>query len=143
MTPVYQITGALRGTNGDCFQACLASLFNLPLKEVPNFFEGIANGKLLPAANTAKLNEWLTNYRCHFVELGYNQTLDWLLPQMKEEFGDHHYLLTGRNRSYHTHTVVCRAGAIIHDPATNPGVNTITGSCHDGFYRVGIFPLSL
>ena len=143
MRPIYQVTGALPGTNGDCFQACLASVFDLSLKEVPNFMEGSQNGKLLPVEKKKELNEWLATYRCRYLELGYNTTLDWLLPQMAAEMEDHHYLLTGRNKSYHIHTVVCRGKIVIHDPATNPGTNTIYGACHDGFYRIGIFPLVL
>ena len=40
MIPVYQRTGAKTGEPGDCFAACLASLFHLSLNAVPNFNEG-------------------------------------------------------------------------------------------------------
>ena len=49
MILVYQRTGAKTGEQGDCFTACLASLFHLPMNKVPNFNEGAMNGQPLPA----------------------------------------------------------------------------------------------
>ena len=43
MTPVFQTIHQHR--NGNCFQACVASIFDLPIKAVPHFMENSAGDK--------------------------------------------------------------------------------------------------
>lgn len=144
MTPVYQITGAKRGENGDCFQACIASLFGYRLSDVPNFMNGTENGKLLPKVNKEFLTTWLRGRNAEYVEFGFNWTMDALLDTLVEQFGDgFHYLLTGCTAQYTTHVVVCRGGNIVHDPATSPGHTVLLKPCRDGFWRVGLLVMTL
>lgn len=144
MTPVYQLSGASRGDNGDCFQACLATVLDLRLAEVPNFYAGLDNGKLLPPETAAAMDRWLERRTgANYIEFGYDGALREVL-----KFGTSHqcaFLLTGHNIRRRTHTVVCRGVQVIHDPATEPGeVNhTLLYPCYDNHYRVGIFVLAL
>jgi len=61
MKPVYQIVFA--ATLGDCFRACVASIFEFLIEEMPNFWEQTQD-----ASEFWKLNDaWLTEnkgYRC-------------------------------------------------------------------------------
>ncbi len=97
-------------TEGNCFAACLASIFELPLEKVPNF--------------CAKLDEWPENFYgwlrdrglC-FLELNY---VDWVLPYLPPGAW---CLASGPSpRTKITlagtmlHTVVWKDGKIIHDP---------------------------
>ena len=141
MIPVYQRTGAKTGEPGDCFAACLASLFHLSLDTVPNFNEGAKNGQPLPAASSEALRDWLCPHECEYIELGFHvPSKEAMLSQMQIATPNMFYLLIGRTGTYSIHSVVAKGGEIIHDPATPVGQNSLRGPCHDGFWRVGFFP---
>lgn len=142
MKPIYQRTGALSGQNGDCFQACLASMFNKRLDDVPNFYDGLDNGKLLPKVNENALRSWLVLMGCSgYAEFGFNMPMQKLLMEMGDRLPGGHYLLTGRTSRCNIHVVICQGGYIRHDPAAAQGQTVLTGPCLDGFYRVGLFIL--
>ena len=139
MIPIYQRTGTVRGENGDCFQACLASVLNLRLVDVPNFYEGVGNGKLLPDVNRQMMTSWLRGRGLAYCEFGLPMTIHEVLCQMGDTVRDNVYLLTGRTETWHIHTVLARSDRVIHDPATSPGHHNLIGPCHDGYVRVGLF----
>ena len=54
------------------------------------------------------------------------------------------YLLLGRTSHVLASTVSWpEAATMIHDPATPSGENSLRGPCHDGYWRVGFFPLAI
>ena len=144
MTPVHQTPGAARGQNGDCFTACVASAFDLPLAAVPNFFQRIENGQPIPPAESKAFNAWLMqNQRCRYLEFGFRLTLTSLLLLMGTECRGILWLLTGCTRHNSVHTVVARGGKILHDPGGMAVGTYLTRPCPDGVYRVGFFALEL
>jgi hypothetical protein len=97
---------------GDCMSASIASIFELPLAEVPNF------SWLGRCANDPTKSDWWYLLR------------DWLAPRGFMYFdvpadGAHedivqalgYHLISGKSpRGDWTHTVVGKAGQIVHDP---------------------------
>ena len=90
MIPVMQ---SVTGTRGNCFSACLASLFELPLSDVPNFFD-------LAGDDDAK---WWAAVR------------DWLRPRgfgvMFLSLSDPAHLAL-----FEGWQIVCGDGKMVHDP---------------------------
>lgn len=143
MRLVYQRTGAVPGQNGDCFAACVASVFSLRLEHVPDFNGGVENGKLLPRANLELLRTWLKGRGCGgYYELGFVLPRKQIMEKMAEEIPGVLYLMTGRAGS-RVHTVVCNGAYVIHDPATSVGQCILTGPDLEGYYRVGVFVMDL
>lgn len=145
MKPVYQVTGAQRGQNGDCFQACLASLLGRKLDTVPNFMLGTKNGALIPEATLQLMKSWLMGAGCGgYVEFGFQMMMGDLLLQVASQFPDCYYILTGCTQFGRVHSVVCKGNYVAHDPATSPGHTILCMPCADGFFRVGflLFPTS-
>jgi len=103
MIPVMQ---SVTGTHGDCFSACLASLFELPLSDVPNFFD-------LAGDDDAK---WWAAVR------------DWLRPRgfgvMFLSLSDPAHLalfegwqiVCGKSARGLDHATIWRDGKMVHDP---------------------------
>ncbi len=93
---------------GNCLQACLASIFNLSLDEVPHFVEHGAS--------------WYDDMQAWLMQRGY-YALDLLF--------DDGYIPNVDIRGYHClngisprgirHSVVCKDGDMIHDPHPSRG----------------------
>ncbi|HEX7866574.1 MAG TPA: hypothetical protein VF555_16580 [Variovorax sp.] len=105
MKPVMQDT--FGRDDGNCFSACLASIFEVPLSEVPNFF--------LTAGDEA--NAWWAAVR------------DWLRPrgfgviglQLGDEVGlldefEGWLIVTGESARDIHHATIWRDGKMVHDP---------------------------
>lgn len=105
MTPVtqtYFYGGNEDGvTRGNCWQACLASILDLPLDDVPHFVDIDARGG----------ENW------------FHSTINWLwkrglamyTPETHPE--NMYYLVTGKSpRGDFYHVVVYRNGELVHDP---------------------------
>lgn len=138
MTPIYQTTGADRTQNGNCLQACLATLLGRRLDEVPNFLHGTRNGKPIADYVLSRMNAWLKANGCGgYVEFSFNISLDALLKQVSEQSPNIFYLLTGCTRYATVHSVVCHDDHVLHDPATSAGQCTVVKPCEDDYYRVG------
>lgn len=133
MIPVYQ------REPGDCFRACIASMFELRLLDVPSFHEGIPNGKLLPPDRVAAMDAWLADRGFTYLEFGFPMPVDQILARMNSYNPGCTYLLTGRTREGVTHTVIAKGGSVIHDPGSSPGAHALADPCDDMFMRVGIF----
>lgn len=110
---------------GNCFQAAVASLFEVELNEVPDLHpESPMKGE----EQIYILNKWLQEYNLRYIELG--------IPEEKVEkmLKDVYHLIIGtspRNVNKH-HVVVGKSGLIVHDPhPSNSGVA--------GYFKYGVF----
>jgi hypothetical protein len=116
------------GRNGNCFEACIASIVESNIDDVPNLMPYIENGKWIE-----KLNFWLG---LHF-GLAY---IEMKVPiDLKDEFfgSDFIYILIGdtvRNGTI-KHAVIYRKTEMIFDPHPD-NVGLIEPSDE---YRVGVF----
>lgn len=130
---------------GDCFRACVASIFEVKLVAVPDFMVGAEIGKLLPTQNKVALSAWLGKLGFSYVEFGFQMSPVMTMEQMYEMNGHVTYLLTGLTNQSETHTVVCRGANIVHDPAqdlaSSHARDTVVLPCRDGFTRVGFIVL--
>lgn len=99
MTPTLQTRFEVIGQNGNCTQAAVASLFDLPLVDVPNFIEG-------PDFDRA-----LTQF---FAAHGYRLVVR--SPDSFERWRDRYYLASGPAARGYEHMVVYRGGVLAHDP---------------------------
>lgn len=109
MIPVYQTEF---GHQGNCFSACLASIFELPLETIPNFHTLASDNKEWHAA----VRKWLSQYGFSYLSLNLkdadDEELQALLPgwhivcgvSARHPDGDVH------------HATVWRDGKFVHDP---------------------------
>lgn len=126
MKPVYQSITAVdrdRGIVGDCFAACIASILELPLADVPHFAQlsldhEVARGT--PLAEAWKngtdwwymTNDWLAPRGLSYLE--FTQAEDWH-NDIRLRLGYH--VIVGKSpRGDFDHCVVGRAGIVVHDP---------------------------
>ena len=94
---------------GNCFQACIASLLNMDLDQVPHFVDQMVRLKL--GRDTAQLNKWLDKYLLCYVEVyARHNPIELDVPD------DVYYLASGPGPRGHRHAVIYRAGALAHDP---------------------------
>ena len=102
MIPVYQTAfgGPDSPTPGDCFRACVASILELPINEVPHF---------------CATEEWIPPLQAWFRERGWMPLLVagdigcWLLDA-------YHVAAGPGSRDGCAHCVVCRGDELAHDP---------------------------
>lgn len=106
---------------GNCFRACIASIFGIPLTGAPN---------LVPFPGTSEeeqnriLNVWLKNYNMKYLEIRID------LKYLK----DINHLIIGTSpRDVNlSHVVVGRSGKMVHDP--HPDKSGVKG-----FLKYGVF----
>ena len=118
MTPVFQTDYRIPG--GNCFQACVASIMELPLQEVPNFLKESDGGPWTqPQWNAVKEFAKQRDYE-----------VCWLDPDIPDDVGNIevlkqsglHYVATGCSpRTDNGHCVVGAGGVTVHDPMANVG----------------------
>lgn len=112
MTPVYQTI--LTPPHGNCLQACIASILELPLEEVPNFMR--VSG---PA--------WYDRFVNFLLSQGLFPI--YLTPEVVNADGTRpygYYLVQGKSpRGDFDHVVVYHNGKLAHDP--NPAGGGIEG----------------
>ncbi len=88
---------------GNCFQAVIASIFEMNIDEVPNFMEGVNQENAHVFVN--RLNEWLRPMGLYYLEV----TGHLAGPCICE--------LSGKSpRGDFNHAVVGRGSKVIHDP---------------------------
>ena len=96
------------GLDGNCFNACLASILELSLPEVPDYRD---KGKWL-----LQYNDWLLNYGLTLIPLTYGS---WVPKGYS--------ILGGRSARGLDHAVVAWNGKMIHDPHPDKtGLETFT-----------------
>jgi hypothetical protein len=118
MTPVDQTTFGHPG--GNCFSACVASLLELPISEVPYFMD--ESGDNLPWVK--QLNDWLAPrgyYSMHFVVNETNREA----YDRENLWPAGFYILCGKSPRG-DHAVVARGKDVVHDP--HPGRDFILSS---------------
>lgn len=130
MTPVKQ---SLRhdpenGIWGDCHRAAMASLFDLPLKSVPHFWENGGNAE----EGNLRVDEWLSARGFSSVGIPFTATFEEVMAMMDKQATNIHYLFVGTSKTGVNHTVIAKGGAIVFDPSLNE--SGIIGPCDDGFY---------
>lgn len=98
MIRVYQtIFGNDPRNPGNCFQACVASLFDLPLEDVPHF---------VAEKNWWRfLEQWLLQFGLYPVNIEYKG----FMPQG-------YTILNGKSPRGYAHSVIVKGGRIVHDP---------------------------
>lgn len=103
MIPVIQTQ---LGETGNCFNACLASLFEFPIEKVPNFFD--VGGKD-PATWWRAVRDWLRPY-------GFGvMNLDLTNPGMLQHF-EGIFIVSGESERGVLHATLWENGKMIHDP---------------------------
>jgi len=108
MIPVYQLINSL--SKGDCFRACVASILELPIEEVPNFMED----------GEDKFNDhivdWIKDrtFTIRYVEINNDDDQ----KEFEQTTKDHYVIAIGQN-AFCYHAVVWRNGKIVHDPNPN------------------------
>lgn len=111
MKPVDQTQFAGEGAGGNCVQASLASILNLPLSDVPHFLE-IAN---TPQEWEFAFEDWLAERGIGFVR------------REGEYIWDGYYLASGPSPRGVSHMVVYHDGNLVHDPhPSRAGINAVS-----------------
>lgn len=107
MKPVNQSIVSFK--NGDCARACIASILELPLKDVPNFMR---DG---PDYFAEYLSKWCDEMNFRVVDIRLNDSV-----QEEELLKDCYVLAIGKSprgtEDWHRHSVVWYNGKMVHDP---------------------------
>lgn len=104
---------------GNCFSACIASLLELPLEEVPNFCadkEGWPRNAI----------DWLRNRGYAFIGMPYDDVPKEVAIRDMQQFGGY-FIVSGTSPRFDClHSVLYKDGKLIHDPHPDgDGVETI------------------
>lgn len=109
---------------GNCFQACVASVLELDLYQVPHFFGDVTD----PTSNwTQKHWEELRSFAA-----SQGLCVSWIDPQREPDYAralesiGAHYVAFGDSPSFPGvgHCVVMKSGIIVHDPAMGCGLDS-------------------
>src|SRR6266581_6866987 len=114
MRPVEQtiLHDPEKGVVGNCFAACLASLLEIPLDDVPHFFGASTDSW------RKDLNLWLARRGLSFIDVWCpNPTnFQWYVTEQLSQVG--YYVLSGPSPRYKSveHAVIAKGGKIVFDP---------------------------
>lgn len=97
---------------GDCQRACIASLLELPLQDVPHFYETGNEAEYFESMNTFLANKGLFHLEVH---PSYPFDNPKFCSQLREAT-DVYHMIYGRSLRGFLHAVVGRNGIIVHDP---------------------------
>lgn len=121
MKPVFQTR---LGNKGNCFEACIASILELELKEVPDLLAYEESGEWVD-----KLNTWLSKFGLCYIEV----IMDDIPLFFKNKSCYYIYIgKTTRNDNIH-HAAVGYNGNIVHDPIEG-GSNFLHTNIKLGFF---------
>jgi hypothetical protein len=114
MIPVDQtvFTDKEKGTTGNCWQAWLASMLEMPLEEIPHFIADGCNDKL---EWFSRIQPFLRKLNLAFLEIDLGDMQD--IFQVK---GLHHEL-SGLSPRGIQHAVLAVDGVMVHDPHPSRG----------------------
>lgn len=102
------------GSTGNCFSACLASVFDIPLEDVPNFYIIAGND---PAIWWGAVRDWLRLRGFGVMSIQAN-----LIDQFEGLF-----IVGGESERGIEHAVLYQNGKVIFDPhPSNVGVKEVT-----------------
>ena len=127
-------------TFGDCASACLASLLDMPIEDVPHFSKLFWEDR--DGWGKAE-KEFLASKGLRKAQFGYSSELKDVLLYMKEANPDMYYILLGTSKNGTHHDVIGLNDEIVWDPSIdNSG---IVAPCKDeGAYYVSVFvPIGL
>ncbi len=111
MIPIQQTITTVPG--GNCFQACVASIFEQPLDSVPNFLDGAAGDSYWTDEQWNAVRAFASSHGAR---------AEWIDPDTEKpddlEASDLYYIATGPSRRYPQfhHCVVMHKGQFVHDP---------------------------
>lgn len=108
---------------GNCFQACLASILEIPLEKafdcIP--FDTLQDGLLETEPWYLAFNEWLSQFGLASIYLSYSP----VIPAVSSLLGYHiAEVKSSVLKNGETHAVVIHNGDLIHDPNPNSKVNS-------------------
>lgn len=112
MTPVPQsiLHDPANGKTGDCFRACIASLLDFPIEEVPHVCDGKPEDD---RTWYTEFTDWLAPLGLIYLEFGVG-------PGWAESFaaagGESFHIISGRSPRGHLHAIVGRNGEPFFDP---------------------------
>ena len=99
-----------RGQVGDCVRACLATLLNRALLDLPHFAQDYPDVLELNRA----INDWLrAEHGLHLIEIDYESFQDWLDFNVA---GSVRHIIYGYSPRHIRHAVVGIDGVMVHDP---------------------------
>lgn len=136
MKPVFQGIrhDPANGRWGDCHRAAIATVLALPLEDVPHFGDGNPPTDVF----WAREREFLTRFNLRGVQCAYAGELADVMRTIAALNGpDVVWLLGGKSPRGTNHTVVCRGGALVHDPSPLGG--GLVAPCEDGWWWVTFF----
>ena len=120
MTPIFQtITdhNPAEGRYGNCTQAAIASILDLPLDAVPHFCVELPQDLEGGIEESRRVNEWLRERGLTLVELGYHAEN---IPSWQEDWkrrgASFYHLMSGISPRGFCHCTVGMNGKVIHDP---------------------------
>lgn len=121
------------GKWGDCFRCCLAYILRMRVADVPHFMDGGRPGEMV----WQEVDVWLAARRLGLAHLPFQADPDVVLQAMAEyNSASIEYLLGGTSSRGCGHSVVARAGAIIHDPS--PKNDGLVGPMENGLTWVNL-----
>ena len=126
------------GLYGNCYSACLASILELELDEVPFFMHpDIPMEKVIE-----NKNKWFMENGLRSVEMPF---LDNPLHLMGMVNPGIYYIFSGNSEDDVGHSVVCIDDEIVHDPAGNIGIHKPFPPNHDemALYWIEFFVLPI
>ncbi len=104
MKPIFQTTFGKK--TGNCFSACVASILELSLEEIPSFCVYYS-----PSISAEKFDKWLSEKNLFTILVKFNKNN----PPNKKYMGYH--IIAGQSPRYNcTHAVVGYGDKILHDP---------------------------
>jgi hypothetical protein len=118
------------GITGDCFRACIASLLDLSIDNVPHFYDGTNDGPQTPE-QTEAIRSWFAARDMILIETAWSMTVEEALAFSAERWPGLHIVMGGRSPRGVNHVVIIRNGKMVHDP--HPDEAGIVGPTDDGF----------
>lgn len=118
---------------GDCHRACIASILELDIHEVPHFgYDGCTD---IDIFNKRVANYLETKNLCE-VTFAFNCILPSLLRMMKLLNPNVYYIVGGQSKNKVNHSVICYNDEIVHDPSLdNSGIES---QCDDNHFWISI-----
>lgn len=106
MTPVMQ---TVTGPRGNCMSACFASVFDLPISDVPNFYEITSDD----AGWWLAVRKWLAARGFGILDITFEEEAQWQHLQLS---GAHIVSGPSPRGAGMFHATVWQDGRLVHDP---------------------------
>jgi len=135
MKPIDQSIIHGNGLAGDCLRACVASIFEIPIEEIPHFCDRHLDEKITNENHCfTRINKWLSEkFGMSYLEVEFGNFGTYLI----EKYGGY-YIATGPTDRFNgdvLHCVIYNGDKMIHDPhPSKSGLKTV--------YNIGIFILN-